>query len=232
MACLSPSHSTLKRSRSIYEESLLPSLMQQEKLHARSKRPRVRFAAEADIKIQSVIVSVQEILKRVQSIEFELTSLESKVDKLDLEREQPRKEAFLSKFCPGSPNPHEERDSTKVHLLTPRSPAVMFVDSGIEMSGNSSSSEDEAAASTCSKVAADYLKRMLLDVSLHRSWGKVKTEADILQTLFSDNFGFLKFKRAESCLLRMIKLQRKLKNLGDGYSQLRVRLMQFTGVNV
>jgi hypothetical protein len=67
-------------------------------------------------------------------------------------------------------------------------------------------------------------KKKLLDTCLNRLHLQVKTECGALQEVFEANFKVLKFKRAEDCLLCMIKLQRKMKELENKVYKLRDRL--------
>ncbi len=68
-------------------------------------------------------------------------------------------------------------------------------------------------------------KRKLVETYLNRLFSKVKGETQILQKMFEVNFKVLKFRRAEQCVLSMIKLQRKLKGFEDGVCHLRDRLL-------
>jgi len=208
MACQSPTRSVMKRSRAVYEESILPSILRQEDRHAESKRPRFRFGTEIDQRIQTIASSVHEVGKRAHVLHNELCSLEAKVDKLDLEREQPHKSFVIERLCNSSFS-----DSR-------------LCDSGIESGMELSSDSLETSVIVSPKAYGHLRKRQLLDQTLKKSSLRVKEESDILEGLFQDNLAILKYKRAENCLLLMIKLQRKLKNIGIAHSTLRKRLVQ------
>ena len=63
-------------------------------------------------------------------------------------------------------------------------------------------------------------------MQLNKLLSKNKSEIEVLQVLFEDNFKVLKFRRAEHCVLKMIRLQRKLKGFENSVCELKDRLLR------
>jgi hypothetical protein len=99
----SPTKRDLKRSQDLLHHVLFPRLMKQERIHAASKRPQFRCAVEADLLIQDVLISTQNVKDRYAALEQEFHNLEGKVDKLELELENGQKHHMIHQlsFNPG-----------------------------------------------------------------------------------------------------------------------------------
>jgi len=68
-------------------------------------------------------------------------------------------------------------------------------------------------------------KKRVLDICLSRLLSKVKGEAKALQRIFQSDYTVLKFRRAENCVLALVKTQRLVKRLEGSICQLRDRLV-------
>lgn len=99
----SPTKRDMARSAELLRRVLHPRLLKQEKIHAMSKRPQIRCAAEADITIQQVVSSTQEVKANLIGLELQFQNLEGKVDKLELEFENGQKHHMIHQlsFSPG-----------------------------------------------------------------------------------------------------------------------------------
>jgi hypothetical protein len=91
----SPSKAALLRSEQLLHRVILPNLLKQERAHAFGKRPQMRMATEADLKIQKVLDSTSTFKDHLIILKKEFQSLESKVDKLELERENLQKRHMI-----------------------------------------------------------------------------------------------------------------------------------------
>lgn len=223
--------------------------MKQEVLHAISKRPTIRCASEADIKIQRVLDSTHHLKRRVGQLEQEFQGIEAKVDKLELELENGQKHHLIHQLSisPGnqrrlwafvvilsiiliyspsfvlgvetpSASPHRRSTPQRQAKLKVLSLNLKNTSSSVFMSPKSPGQEES------STVIESNRKQRLLELSLNQILTNVKKESQMLQSLFETNFGLLKFRRAENCVLNMIKIQRKLKGFEGSICQLKDRL--------
>jgi len=206
MSFASPSKEMMARSAELLKRRILPSILNQEISHAKSKQIRNNGYSGADGKINQVIKLTTQVKSRLGRLQTEFTKLEGKVDTLDLEKTHNRHHLIQrfsapTSFSTSTPTPNDWQIST-VFLSPIASP-------------------DHHEQIT----QIDHMRKAKLnEICIKRLQAKLKTESSNLQQIFEDNFSVLKFRRAESCLMSMIKLQRRLKCMHESLCLLRDRL--------
>jgi len=206
MSFASPSKEVMARSAELLRKRLLPSILNQEISHAKSKKIRNGNYGIADGKIDRVLKLTTHVKSRLGRLQAEFTKLEGKVDILDLEKTHNRHHLIQrfsapTSFSTSTPTPNDWQISS-VFLSPIASP-------------------DHHEQIT----QIDHMRKAKLnEICIKRLQDKLKKESLNLQQLFEDNFAILKFRRAESCLMSMIKVQRRLKCMVESLCLLRDRL--------
>ncbi|CAL8122556.1 unnamed protein product [Orchesella dallaii] len=191
------------RSPVSYQEQLSNTILQQERLHAESKKPRrTRFVQEADSRIQSISETVLQIRKRVLTIHTHFKSLETKINRLDVIKEQAC--FFMS--------------PKRVLSTVMRSPMKLTYYSPPELIAEGHVSPTQV------KLVEFLRRRKLAGIHLSKVWNRLNCEKKLLGAIFDTNINILRFKRAEKCLIKMISLQSRLKTLGKEFEVLEERL--------
>lgn len=201
-----PSSPSREMSRLQYE-SRSNEILQQEKFHAASKKPRrTRFVLEADSRIQNIATSVVKIKKRVLAIQTDFKNLAMKVNRLDVIKEQAC--FFMSpKRVLGSAF---NRSPMK---LTYFNPAAEYI------------SDFSYISPTQGKLVEFMRRRKLVSIHAGKMFDRIDNERKVLEEIFENNINLLRYKRAEKCLIKMITLQSRIKILGRELVGLEERLL-------
>lgn len=212
MACpSSPTKEMLLRSRLHFEETLSSRILQQESLHALSKRPRrTRFAVETDSKLQNISETVLQIRKRVMTIHADMKNLEAKINRLDVIKEQ---------AC---------------FFMTPKrilNSALGRRSSPLKLTYCSPVPAESFSAPTQLKLVEFLRRRKTVAIHLTKISERLGTEKRLLEDIFESNISILRFKRAEKSLIKMIKVQSRLKIVGKEFEGLEERLFSEDSVS-
>lgn len=204
----SPTREMLQRSRLHFQENVSSDILQQERFHTASKKPRrSSFVLEADSKIQNINVVVLQIRKRVKAIQTDFKNLEGKANRLDVIKEQAC--FFMSPKRVLSTTTISRRGSPmKLTYICP----TEFI------------SERGNVSPTQVKLVEFLRRRKLVAIHLSKMCDRVDSEKKQLEEIFENNISILRFKRAEKCLIKMITLQSRIKMLRKEFEGLEERL--------
>lgn len=203
-----PSRDVLSRSRLNFEKDFSVSVLQQERRHAASKKPRrTKFVLETDSKIQGISQLVYGIRKRVLGIQMDFKSMEAKINRLGVIRER----FFMS--------PKRVLSSVE-GMMCRRSPMKLTY----YIPDCSTSSDQGYSSPTQDKLVEFVRRRKLVSIHLAKVFNRLNNEKEMLDEIFQNNMNILRFKRAEKSLIKIIRLQSRLKILSKEFEGLEERL--------